>query len=85
MVFRAIVSAHDESRATKISIERITQTVNEGVGPEEMYNNFNVGRIASRLGFKKAIYNKQRCIVWNEELVKRHQKRWPTEESQQQF
>jgi len=50
-----------------------------------MYSAFNIGRITSRLGFKRTIYNKQRCIVWSEELVKRLQKRWTLEEGQQQF
>jgi len=85
IVFRAIVSAHEESGGTKISIKRITEIANEALSMSEMYSAFNIGRIASRLGFKRAIYNKQRCIVWNEELVKRHQKRWRLEKGQQQF
>jgi hypothetical protein len=85
-VFRAIVTAHEESPgATKISIERITQIVNEGLSYDEVFSNFNVGRIASRLGFKRAIHDKRRCIVWNENLVERLKKRWSVEEGQQQF
>ena len=85
-VFRAIISAHEENPgATKISIERITQIVNEGLSYDEIFSNFNVGRIASRLGFKRAIHEKRRCIVWNENLVERLKKRWSVEEGQQQF
>lgn len=85
-VFRAIVSVHEESpAATRISIERITQIVNEGVSLDEMFSNLNVGRIASRLGFKRAIHDKRRCVVWNENLVERLKKRWSVEEGQQQF
>jgi len=85
MVFRAIVSAHEESGATKISIKRITEIAKEGLSVDEMLSAFNIGRIASRLGFKRAVHNKQRCVVWNEDLVKRLKRRYPTEEGQQQF
>jgi hypothetical protein len=85
IVFRAIVSAHEENPAAKISIERITQIVNEGLSLDEMFSNLNVGRIASRLGFKRAIHNKRRCVVWNENLVERLKKRWSVEAGQQQF
>jgi hypothetical protein len=85
-VFRAIVTAHEENPgATKISVERITQIVNEGLSYDEMFSNLNVGRIASRLGFKRAIHDKRRCVVWNENLVERLKKRWSVEEGQQQF
>jgi hypothetical protein len=84
-VFRAIVSAHEESGATKISIKRITDIANEGLSLDEMLTTFNIGRITSRLGFKRSIQNKQRCVVWNEELVKRLEKRWSIEKGQQQF
>jgi hypothetical protein len=85
IVFRAIVSAREESQASKITIKRIAEIANEGLSPDEMLTNFNVGRITSRLGFKRAIHNKQRCIVWNEQLVKRLEKRWTLEAGQQQF
>jgi hypothetical protein len=85
LVFRAIVSAHEESGATKISIKSITDIANEGLSVDEMLTAYNIGRIASCLGFKKAIHNKQRCAVWNEELVKRLKRRYPIEEGQQQF
>ena len=84
-VFRAIVSAREESGATKISIKRITDIANEGLSLDEMLTAFNIGRITSRLGFKRSIQNKQRCVVWNEELVKRLEKRWAIEKGQQQF
>lgn len=84
-VFRAIVSAHEETAATKISIKRITEIVNEGLTFDEMLSSFNIGRITSRLGFKRAIHNKERCVVWNDELVKRLEKRWTLEKGQQQF
>jgi len=84
-VFRAIVSAHEETGATKITIKRITEIANEGLSVDEMLSAFNTGRITSRLGFKRAIHNKQRCVVWNEELVKRLKRRYPVEEGQQQF
>jgi hypothetical protein len=84
-VFRAIVSAHEEAAASKISIKRITEIANEGLEIDEMLTTFNVGRIASRLGFKRSIQNKQRCVVWNEELVRRLEKRWSIEKGQQQF
>jgi len=84
-VFRAIVSAHEESGDSKISIKRITDIANEGLAVDEMLSAFNVGRIASRLGFKRAIHNKQRCVVWNEDLVKRLKRRYPIEAGQQQF
>lgn len=84
-VFRAIVQAHEDTNAIKISIERIMEIANEGLSPEETLSVFNVGRIASRLGFKKAIFNKQRCAVWNEDLAERLRKRYPAEGVQQQF
>lgn len=85
LVFRAIVVTHDGDGDTKISIERITQVVNEGLSVDELFSNLNVGRIASRLGFKKAIHDKRRCVVWNESLIERLKKRWSVEEGQQQF
>jgi len=57
----------------------------KGLSIDEIISAFNVGRVASRLGFKKAIHNRQRCIVWNEYLVERLKKRWSVEEGQQQF
>jgi len=84
-VFRAIVSAHEESGDTKISIKRIREIANEGLSFDEMLTPFNIGRVASRLGFKRAIHNKQRCVVWNEDIVKRLKRRYPIEEGQQQF
>jgi hypothetical protein len=85
MVFRAIVSAHEESGAGKIPIKQVIDITNEGLSVDEMLSASNIGRIASRLGFKRAIHNKQRCVVWDEDLVKRHKRRYPTEEGQQQF
>jgi hypothetical protein len=85
IVFRAIVSAHEESGASKISIQDIAKIANEGLSPEEMLTPSNVGRNASRLGFKRAIHNKRRCIVWTEDIVMRLKRRYPVEEGQQQF
>jgi len=84
-VFRAIVSAHEESGDAKITIQRITEIANEGLSVDELLSAFNIGRVVSRLGFKRAIHNKQRCLVWNQELVKRLKRRYPIEEGQQQF
>lgn len=85
IVFKAILSAHEESGATRITIKEITDIANEGLEVDEIISPYNVGRVASRLGFKRAIHNKQRCIVWNKELVERHTRRYPIEEGQQQF
>jgi len=85
IVFKAIMSAHEESGASRITIKEITEIANEGLSVDEMISAYNIGRVASRLGFKRAIHNKQRCIVWNKELVERLTRRYPIEEGQQQF
>jgi len=72
IVLKAIIDAHDQNpNENKITIEEIVRIVNQNLGPEEFKNAISVGKICSKLGFKRTMKGRKRAIIWNQELARR--------------
>ena len=80
MVFRAVIEVHEKSPfETRITIDEVAEIVNRDLDYTENMDNAAVGRITSKLGFKRCLKNRRRAIFWNEELALRHASRYYTE------
>ncbi len=78
IVFNAVVEAYQEhAKEGKVSIQDITNCVNFSLPEREQLSSQSVGYITSRLGFKKAMYRRRVCIIWDPKLVERLRKRYP--------
>jgi len=78
IVFNAVVEAYKEhGKEGKVSIQDITNCANFSLPEQERLTSQTVGYITSRLGFKKAMYRRRVCIIWDAKLVERLKKRYP--------
>jgi hypothetical protein len=78
IVFNAVVEAYKEhGKERKVSIQDIANCANFSLPEREQLSSQTVGYITSRLGFKKAMYRRRICIIWDAKLVERLRKRYP--------
>jgi len=71
------VEAYKEhGKEGRISIQSVTNSANFSLPKREQLSSQTVGYITSRLGFKKAVYRRQVCIIWNAKLIERLRKRY---------
>jgi len=71
IVFKAILKVYRQTQVQKIAIDDITRTANENHPLEEVLSSVAVGRICSKLGFKRTLSNGRRAVFWNKDLAER--------------
>lgn len=80
-VFKAVYEINQAQPKRKITIEEIAKVTNENISIYEQISNVSIGRILSKLGFKKTMHEHKRAIFWNAELAERLQRRYLKGES----
>ena len=78
VVFKALYQIHEQKPQRKITIQDISNLVNQNLGVDEQFSNVAIGMTLSRLGFKKTLYKGKRAIFWNAELAERLKRRYLT-------
>ena len=81
VVFKALYQIHEQKPQRKITIQDISNLVNENLGVDEQFSNVAIGMTLSRLGFKKTLYKGKRAIFWNAELAERLKRRYLTSQT----
>ncbi|MGE5574634.1 MAG: hypothetical protein ACM3UL_00725 [Ignavibacteria bacterium] len=76
IVFKATLLIFKDKQSIKIPIEAITDTANKNLAIDEMLTSVQVGRICSKLGFKRTLSGGKRAIAWNAELAERLKRRY---------
>ena len=71
IVFKAILKVYRQTPDQKIVIDSISRMANENHPLEEMLSSVAVGRICSKLGFKRTLSNSKRAVFWNKDLAER--------------
>ncbi len=83
IVFKAILKIYQHTQEQKIAIEKITIVANENHPLEETLSSVAVGKICSKLGFKRTLSNSKRAIFWNKEVTERLVRRYGQPEEKQ--
>jgi hypothetical protein len=71
IVFKAILKVYRQTQEQKIVIDSISRMANENHPLEEILSSVAVGRICSKLGFKRTLSNSKRAVFWNKDLAER--------------
>jgi hypothetical protein len=78
LVFKAVYDIFQAEQPRKITIEKITQLVNENLAVDDQISNVQIGMTLSRLGFKRTLCNGKRAICWDIRIAERLVKRYLT-------
>jgi uncharacterized protein (DUF362 family) len=76
VVFKAILTVYRQTQEEKILIEKVVRVANENRSLEEMLSSVAVGRICSKLGFKRTLFSSKRAIFWNKDVAERLVRRY---------
>jgi hypothetical protein len=84
VVFKAILAIYRQTQEQKITIEQIAKVANEKRSLEENLSSVAVGRVCSKLGFKRTLSNSKRAIFWNKDVAERLVRRYGQPDEKQE-
>ena len=71
IVFKAVLKLYRQMQEPKITIERIVLVANENHPVEEVLSSVAIGRVCSKLGFKRTLLGNKRAIYWDNVIAER--------------